>query len=188
MTETERLTALLARLSYKEGDFVLSSGARSTFYLDAKQVTYHAEGADLVGKAAHRIAKEFGAQAIGGLTMGADAIVVCAVYASALAGDSLTGFIVRKEPKGHGLTKLIEGVSPAGKSVALVDDVITSGASLLKAAAAVRDVGGTVSVAIGLVDREEGGGKAIEAAGIPFRAICTLSQVRRHYKGTGNRE
>ncbi len=179
----EPLAALFARRSYKEGDFVLSSGARSTFYLDAKQVTYHADGAELVGKAVSNVAREFGAQSVGGLTMGADAIVVCAVYASALAGEPMTGFIVRKESKGHGLGKLIEGVSPAGRKVALVDDVITSGSSLLKAAAAVRDVGGEVCVAIGLVDREEGGGKAIEAAGIPFRAICTLSEIRRQAKG-----
>lgn len=179
MTDNEQLTVLLARYSYKEGDFVLSSGARSTFYLDAKQVTYHSEGVELAGRAVLSVAREFHAQSIGGLTMGADAIVVSAVFASAVAGEPMTGFIVRKESKGHGLGKLIEGVSPAGRKVALVDDVITSGSSLLKAAAAVRDAGGEVCVAIGLVDREEGGGRAIEAEGIPFRAICTLSEIRR---------
>jgi orotate phosphoribosyltransferase len=174
----EQLVALLARLSYREGDFVLSSGARSTFYLDAKQVTYHPEGVEIVGTAVARLALEHRAQAIGGLTMGADAIVMNAVWASRHEATPLTGFIVRKEPKGHGLKKWIEGVSPVGKRVAIVDDVVTSGASLLRAVEASRDVGAEVVLAIGLVDREEGGAAAIAAAGVPFRAVCTLSEIR----------
>jgi orotate phosphoribosyltransferase len=182
MPSNDQLAALLARLSYREGDFTLASGARSSFYLDAKQVTYHPDGVALVGKAVHAIAREFGAESIGGPTMGADAIVLSAVYASAGTDGPLTGFIVRKEPKKHGLGKWIEGINPQGMNVAIVDDVITSGGSLLKAAEHVREAGAQIVVAMGLVDREQGGREAIEAAGFPFRAVCTLSHVRAQFR------
>ncbi|HVA58253.1 MAG: orotate phosphoribosyltransferase [Gemmatimonadaceae bacterium] len=183
MPSHDQLAALLARLSYREGDFTLTSGATSNFYLDAKQVTYHPDGVALVGAAMHAIAREFGAAAIGGPTMGADAIVLCAVYASGGSDRPLTGFVVRKEPKKHGLGKWIEGINPAGQKVAIVDDVITSGGSLLKAAAHVQEAGAEIVVAIGLVDREQGGREAIEAAGFAFRAVCTLSDVRAQFRG-----
>lgn len=184
MSQQQQLAALLARLSYREGDFTLASGAKSTFYLDAKQVTYHPDGVALVGAAVHAIAREFGADAVGGPTMGADAIVLSAVYASAHSDCPLTGFIVRKEPKQHGLGKWIEGITPAGRKVVIIDDVITSGGSLLKAAEHVREAGAEIVVAVGLVDREQGGREAIEAAGIPFRAVCTLSDVRAQVRAT----
>ena len=182
MPSNHQLAALLARLSYREGDFTLASGARSSFYLDAKQVTYHPDGVALVGRAVHAIASEFGAEAIGGPTMGADAIVSSAVYSSASTDRPLTGFIVRKEPKKHGLGKWIEGIDPQAMNVAIVDDVITSGGSLLKAAEHVRDAGARIVVAMGLVDREQGGREAIEAAGFPFRAVCTLSEIRAQFR------
>ncbi len=183
MSQHNQLAALLARLSYREGDFTLASGAKSSFYLDAKQVTYHPDGVALVGAAVHAIAREFGATAIGGPTMGADAIVLAAVYASAGSGHPFTGFIVRKEPKKHGLGKWIEGINPAGMKVAIVDDVITSGGSLLKAAGHVSEAGAEIVVAMGLVDREQGGSEAIEAAGFPFRIVCTLSEIRAQFRG-----
>lgn len=185
MSERARLAALLARYAYKEGDFVLSSGARSTFYLDAKQVTQRPEGVALVGAAVLRIARELGVECVGGLTMGADAIVTAAVAAAGAAGAPLTGFVVRKEPKQHGLQKLIEGVSPEGKTVAIVEDVVTSGASALRAAEAVRGAGGLVRVVIGLVDREDGGRANIEAGGLRFEALCTLSEIREAARRRG---
>ena len=178
MSQQQKLAAFLAKYAYQEGDFVLSSGARSTFYLDAKQVTYDPDGASLVGAVVYRLATEFEAEAIGGLTMGADAIVTSTVIESARYGRPMPGFVVRKEPKGHGLQKWIEGVSPAGKRVAIVDDVITSGGSVLSAVKAARQAQARIAVVIGLVDREEGGKQAIEAVGVPFRAICTLSEIR----------
>jgi len=181
MPDNDALAALLARLSYREGDFTLSSGAKSTFYLDAKQVSYHPEGVELVGNAVHAIARAFGAQAIGGPTLGADAIVTSAVYASARTGHPMTGFIVRKEAKKYGLGKWVEGVSPEGLKVVIVEDVVTSGASLFKAVEHVKEAGAHVVVATALVDREQGGRETIEAAGIPFRPLCTLSQVRAHF-------
>lgn len=182
MSSHDQLAALLARLSYREGDFTLASGARSTFYLDAKQVTYHPEGAELVGNAVLRLAQEFGATAVGGPTLGADAIVSNAVYASANMGHPLTGFIVRKEAKQHGLGKWIEGIDPKGKRVVIVEDVTTSGGSLLKAVEHVRAAGAEIVVATSVVDREQGGASAIEATGIPFRPLCTISRVRAAFQ------
>jgi orotate phosphoribosyltransferase len=178
MPANDKLAALLARLSYREGDFTLASGAGSTFYLDAKQVTYHPEGVELVGHAVVRLAQEFGAEAVGGPTLGADAIVLATVYASGKSGHPLTGFIVRKEAKQHGLGKWVEGVDPKGKKVVIVEDVTTSGGSLLKAVEHVREAGAEIVVATSVVDREQGGAAAIEAAGIPFRPLCTISEVR----------
>ncbi len=178
LTGNAELAALLARLAYREGEFVLSSGRTSSFYLDAKQVTYHPEGVGPVGRAVLAIAREFGAEAVGGPTMGADAIVAATVWASKDTDAPLTGFVVRKEGKRHGLQKWIEGVSPEGRRVALVEDVVTTGGSVLRAVEAVRDAGAEVAVVVALVDREEGGREALEEAGIPFRAVATLSEVR----------
>ncbi len=182
MSSHDQLVTLLARLAYREGDFTLASGARSDFYLDAKQVTYHPDGVELVGNAVLELAKEFGAQAVGGPTLGADAIVLAAVYASANSAHPLSGFIVRKEAKKYGLGKWVEGVDPKGKKVVLVEDVITSGGSLLKAAERVREAGAEIVVATAVVDREQGGAAAIEAAGIPCRPLCTISQVRARFE------
>ncbi|MGH7670063.1 MAG: orotate phosphoribosyltransferase [Gemmatimonadaceae bacterium] len=185
MPDTTKLAALLARLSYREGDFTLASGAKSTFYLDAKQVSYHPEGVELVGSAVHALAREFGAQAVGGPTLGADAIVLAAVYASSKTDWPLSGFIVRKEAKKHGLGKWVEGVDPKGKKVIVVEDVITSGGSLLNAVEHIREAGAEIVVATALVDREQGGAATIEAAGFPFRPLCTIAQVRAQFNAAG---
>lgn len=178
MPNNSALVALLLEKSYREGDFVLSSGARSDFYLDAKQVTYDAGGIALVGEMMMQLMMEFRIEAVGGLTMGADAIVAGTVYASANTDTPLTGFVVRKEPKQHGLTKLLEGVNPSGKRVAIVDDVITSGGSSLKAVNAAKNAGAHVVLVVGVVDREQGGPAAMHDAGVAFRALATISEIR----------
>lgn len=180
-TETvdARLAELLAQHAYREGAVVLSSGRRSEFYLDAKQVTYHPAGVELIGEAVLSRIGSAPIDAVGGLTLGADAIVVSTVMAARRQGRSITGFIVRKEPKGHGLERWIEGVMPPpAASVAIVEDVATSGASALKAAGIARDQGLDVSVIVPLVDREEGAGDAIRAAGLAFRPVLTITQIR----------
>ena len=176
------LAALFALHSYREGDFTLSSGARSSFYLDAKQVTYRPEGVALVGDAVLRAIAGLGVQAVGGLTMGADAIIVSTVWASVRAGTPLSGFVVRKEPKGHGTQQWIEGIHPRGMTVAIVDDVITSGASALNAVDRVEAAGAKVVVIIGLVDRLQGGREAIEGRGLHYRAACTIEEVRAAFR------
>lgn len=175
----DQLVRLLAQYAYQEGDFTLTSGAKSTFYLDAKKVTYRPDGAALVGAAVHEIASRHSANAVGGLTMGADAIVASAVTVSAGTANALAGFIARKEPKKHGTGKWIEGVSPQGMRVAIVDDVITTGDSLLRAVELARSDGAEVVVTIGVVDREQGGGVSIrEKTGVPFFALATISEIR----------
>lgn len=178
----QALVALFAKLSYREGDFTLSSGARSTFYLDAKQVTYHPDGVALVGDAVLHAVAGLGVRAVGGLTLGADAIVLSTVWASVRGGAPLSGFVVRKESKGHGTQQFIEGVHPKGLTVAIVEDVVTSGASALKAVERVEAAGAKVVVVVGMVDRLQGGREAIEARGLQFRAACTIDEVRAAFR------
>ena len=179
MPNNAQLVTLLLKKAYKEGDFLLSSGARSDFYLDAKQVTYDPEGIALVGDMMVRLFGEFDIEAVGGLTMGADAIVAGTVFASAQSHRRIPGFVVRKEQKQHGLERQVEGVNPSGKRVAIVDDVITSGASVLKAIDAARSAGAMVVLVVGVVDREQGGAAAIQAYGVEFRALASISEIRR---------
>lgn len=177
------LIKLLAELAYREGDIVLSSGRPSRFYLDAKQVTYHPRGVEMVGRAVLEQIRAFDAQGVGGLTMGADAVVASTVWAANAANLSLPGFVVRKEAKGHGLGKVIEGVCPArGSRVAIVDDVATSGGSLLRAINAAREHGLEVCVVVPLVDREEGAAESLKAEGVAFRPVCTVSEVRAAFE------
>ena len=175
----QSLIALLAEHAYQEGEIVLSSGKTSNVYLDAKQVTYHCDGVEPVGYAILEIIGMYDVAAVGGLTMGADAIVSSTVWAAKLLGVPLSGFVGRKEPKKHGLHKLLEGVvPPPGSRVAIVDDVVTSGGSILQAVEAARRSRLEVAVVVPLVDREEGGEEAVRKEGIPFRPICTLTEIR----------
>ena len=177
MDKQSQLVELIAQFAYKEGEFVLSSGQQSNFYLDVKQVTYRPGGANLVGELTLAIAEKYGANAVGGLTMGADAIVASTVVASQNAENPIMGFVVRKESKNHGLGKLIEGVYPKGMRVIVVDDVVTSGGSVLKAVDKARDAGAEVLAVVTVVDREEGGAEHIKNYGVHFEALCKISQV-----------
>lgn len=174
-----RLAGLLAEHAYREGEVVLASGRRSGFYLDAKKVTYHPDGVEPVGDAVLARMRPDRIGAVGGLTLGADAIVISTVLAARREGLSIPGFIVRKEPKRHGLQRWIEGVMPpAGTRVAIVEDVVTSGGSALKAAGIARDAGLDVVLVIALVDREEGAAETIRKAGLEFRPVLTITEIR----------
>ena len=179
MTNVEKLAELLAQLAYREGDFQLSSGRKSDFYLDAKQVTYHPDGVQCVGRAVLDLIETHNIEAVGGLTMGADAIVTSVVWASIERARPIPGFVVRKEPKAHGLNKGLEGIAPKGKRVAIVDDVITTGDSVIKAVKVAQDMGAEVALVVALVDREEGGRENIEQLGVPFLSVCTVSEIRQ---------
>jgi orotate phosphoribosyltransferase len=179
VTHRDRIAELLALYAYREGDFVLSSGRASKFYLDAKQVTYRPEGMSLVGHAVLDLLSSHRIQAIGGLTLGADAIVGSTVMASGVQGRPVPGFVVRKSPKTHGLSKWIEGPSPAHQRVAIVDDVVTTGKSVLDAVTRAKDAGAIVVAVVALVDRQEGGAQKIEdETGLPFLTVCSLDDVR----------
>jgi orotate phosphoribosyltransferase len=169
----KELSDLLRSKSVFHGDFMLSSGARSNYYLDCRLTTLDPKGAWLVGQTMHTlIRKEQAARnaridAVGGLTMGADPIGLAVAMFSFSAKDEapLQVFSVRKAPKGHGQTKLIEGNFRKGDSVVVFDDVVTSGESTIAAINAVVKEGGTVAFVAVLVDRQEGGRERIESLG-----------------------
>lgn len=177
--DRERLVALLLERSFRVGDFVLSSGARSRFYIDCRTTTTHAEGQAVVGRLGLAAVRGAGLRpdAIGGLTMGADPVAYAIAHASWIAGDPVNAFTVRKEPKAHGTGKRVEGCFAAGMRVVVVEDVITTGGSALKAIEAVEAEGGEVIAVLSLVDREEGGREAIEARGYPVHAIVGVGEL-----------
>ena len=178
LTTTEAKTRLLAILREKSvayGDFTLASGAKSTYYIDCRLTTLDSEGAWLVGQVMHSLiqgeAKSRGVKvnAVGGLTMGADPIALSIGMTSFSAKDSppIRSFVVRKAPKAHGQTKLIEGNFIKGDTVVVLDDVITRGDSTISALNAVVNEGGKVAFVAVLVDRQQGGREKIESMGYP---------------------
>ncbi|MEO8897417.1 MAG: orotate phosphoribosyltransferase [Candidatus Dormibacter sp.] len=167
---------LLADRAFRFGDFVLASGRRSDVYFNGKQVTLEGRGLYLVSLLILARCRELGIEAIGGLTLGADPI---ASGVAALSGrdQPLRAFIVRKEVKDHGTGVLIEGPElRSGERVMVVDDVITTGGSLLKAVDALNASGVEIVEALAVVDREEGGREAIEARGLRVHALFTRSE------------
>jgi orotate phosphoribosyltransferase len=181
-------TALLQMLQTKSvfrGDFTLSSGAKSNYYIDCRLTTLDPEGAWLVGQAMHGLIRKEQAtrnatvNAVGGLTMGADPIALAVGMYSYWAKDAvpLRIFSVRKAPKAHGQTKLIEGNFKKGDAVIVVDDVITRGDSTIAAIQAVEKEGGRVVFVAVLVDRQEGGRAKIEAMGHRVVALFTQREL-----------
>ena len=175
-----RLVALLQTRSVLHGDFLLASGKRSPWYVDCRRTTMHAEGLALIGELGLAAIRAAGwdARLVGGLTLGADPVAYAVARATASAPNPIHAFTVRKAAKAHGAGKRIEGCFEPGLPVVIVEDVITTGASALEAAAAVREAGGTVIGVLAVVDREEGGRRAIEQQGYPVRALCRLEELR----------
>ncbi len=173
--ERGRLLALLTQLSFEQRKVVLSSGKESNFYIDCKRTALTAEGHFLVGRQLLAAVRQDcpQARAVGGLTLGADPLASAVSLTSYLAGAPLPAFIVRKEPKGHGTGQWIEGLSAIapGSTVAIVEDVITTGASMLKAVERAQAEGLVVGATFALVDRMEGGREAIEAKGLRVHAL-----------------
>jgi orotate phosphoribosyltransferase len=161
-----RLRALLHRLSYERREVTLASGLKSNFYIDCKQTVLTAEGHFLVGSLFGRILAERApeVEAIGGVTMGADPLASAVSTLSYIAGRPLPAFYVRKEAKGHGTAAWLEGTKSLrpGMPVAILEDVVTTGGSALKAIARVREHGLKVAIILGIVDREEGGRETLE--------------------------
>ncbi|MEX2180617.1 MAG: orotate phosphoribosyltransferase [Gemmatimonadaceae bacterium] len=174
-----RLLDLLATRSARRGTFTLASGKQSDLYIDCRPTTMHPEGLSLIGPLGlHAIsARSWHPDSVGGLTLGADPISYAIAYASQLAGLPVRAFTVRKEAKSHGTGKVIEGAFERGDRVVVVEDVITTGGSALRAADAVRAAGGTVVGVLAVVDRAEGGRSAIEAAGYEVEALVTAAEV-----------
>ena len=161
------------------GDFVLASGRRSPHYVDCRRTTMHAEGLALIGELGLAALRDAGwdVGAVGGLTLGADPVAYAIARATAGTARPVHAFTVRKAAKTHGAGQRIEGCFEPGRPVAVVEDVVTTGASALEAAAAVRAEGGTVSGVLAVVDREEGGREAIEREGYAVRVLVTLREL-----------
>ena len=166
VTKRARLLELLHTRSFQQREVTLSSGLKSNFYIDCKQVSFDAEGAALIGELFHMLIEEVApsAVAVGGLTLGADPLATATSVLGFQAGKPRATFIVRKEPKGHGTNQWVESTKlPAGAPVVILEDVVTTGASTLRAIERSRAAGFTVLHAIGLVDRMEGGREAVTA-------------------------
>jgi orotate phosphoribosyltransferase len=179
MTAHSALVRLLAERSAKQGQFTLASGKQSDFYVDARLTTMSPEGLSIIGPLGLSTILERGwsVDAIGGLTLGADPISYAISYASSASDHPLRAFTVRKEAKKHGTGKLIEGPLRSGDHVVVIEDVITTGDSALRAIEAVRSTEGSVSGLMALVDREEGGREAIERTGVEVISLVTASQI-----------
>lgn len=175
--ERERLRDLLKSQSLMFGDFTLASGKKSTFYFDSKRTTLLPDGAWLTARELLRVIRANGikADAIGGLTLGADPIVCPIAALSHAEGPAMRAFIVRKEAKEHGTGRKIEGNLAPASRVIIVDDVVTTGGSTMKAIEAAEAEGHTVVAVICLVDREEGG--AAKLAAYPFYPIFKRTEI-----------
>lgn len=177
------LLDLIIANSFRTGEFTLSSGIKSDYYIDCRTTTLNARGAELTGHVFFELFRQFGwrPQAVGGLTMGADPIVVAVNVISAQAGAPVHGFLVRKTEKTHGMGRRIEGFQEKGARVAIVDDVCTTGGSTIQAIEAAREFGFNIAGVACLVEREEAGGRAAvekAASPAPFISIFKSSEIK----------
>jgi len=175
------LLDLFCQLAYKEGDFVLSSGQQSSYYINGKQVTLHPHGALAVGRLLlSQLPTD--TKAVAGLTLGADPIVSAVSVVSALENQPIPALIVRKEAKGHGTQAYIEGPElPTGAKVVVLEDVVTTGQSAMKAVERLRNVGYDVEQVIALVDRQQGGAEFYESVGLKFQALFSIADLQQRW-------
>ncbi len=175
MSERDDLRKLIHDLAIVWGRVTLSSGAEADYYVDMRRLSLHHAGAPLVGKVMLDLVRDWEFDAVGGLTLGADPVAAAMLHEAHQRGRALDAFVVRKEGKAHGLQRRIEGPDVAGRRVLAVEDVNTTGSSLLTAAGALREAGADVVGTAVLVDR--GAGVAIRAAGLEYRMAFTLSDL-----------
>ena len=174
-----RLARLLVEKSYREGDFVLASGRRSDYYFDCRVTALHAEGSWLIGTLFNHMLSEMDIKGVGGMTMGADPLVAATTVISHEQGRPLHGLLVRKEAKGHGTGQYVEGLGnfSTGDRVAMLEDVVTTGGSLLKACDRIRDAGLSIVAVCAILDREEGGREKLREAGYDLLALFTRAEL-----------
>lgn len=177
--DREDLLDLLATRSARRGQFVLASGRTSTLYIDARLTTMSPEGLAVLGPLAmSAILRHFGpVDAVGGLTLGADPIAYAIAYHSASTATPIRAFTVRKEAKTHGTGRLIEGPYREGDRVVVIEDVITTGASALRAADALHAAGARIMGVLAVVDREEGGREVLESQGLAVIVLATATEI-----------
>jgi orotate phosphoribosyltransferase len=180
MTATARqeLQAHLLEHSLRFGDFTLTSGRKSDYYIDGRRTTLHSRGAYLVAKLLLDELKGLGVDAIGGPTLGADPVIGAVMALAALEDMPLIGFLVRKEPKSHGTQQLIEGPLDPDMRAAVFDDTVTTGGSLKRAVDQVEAAHCTVVKVFAIVDRQEGGRQNFAQWGYPFQALFTIDELK----------
>ncbi len=171
MTATRLLERAKELDALRFGDFTLSSGQKSTYYFDGRLLSLDPEGADLISAAFLEIARNSGAQAVGGPAVAAVPITGALVLRSRLEGHPLTGFFVRSEAKKHGAGKQIEGPVKPGMAVAVFDDTVSTGGSLLQALDAIQEFGCKVVVTISVLDRQQGGSDELRRRGLRFTPL-----------------
>lgn len=180
-TLRQMLLDLFCQNAYKEGDFTLSSGKKSTYYINGKQVTLHPLGAVMVGRLMLSKLPD-DTVAIAGLTLGADPIVSSVSTVGVYENRTITPLIIRKEAKGHGTQAYIEGPElPEGSKVVVLEDVVTTGQSALKAVERLQQAGYTVERVLSLVDRQEGGAELYAEKGLQFEAIFSIQDLQQHW-------
>jgi orotate phosphoribosyltransferase len=177
--ELAELSALVRELGVVHGPVTLSSGAEADHYVDLRRVTLHHRAAPLVGRLVRVLTADWSYDAVGGLTLGADPVATAVLHAAAVEPDAtpVDAFVVRKAAKQHGMQRLIEGPDVTGRSVLVVEDTTTTGASPLAAVRAVREAGATVVGVATVVDRETGAREVIEAEGVPYRSLLGLADL-----------
>src|SRR5882724_1824788 len=193
MQHRSRLIELVRQRALKFGEFTLASGKKASYYLDGKQITLHSEGLRLVSEGLLEILDGINFQAIGGMSIGADPIIGGVLAAAGATGRELVGFLVRKEAKGHGTQRYIEGPVQPGMKVVVVDDVVTTGGSSLLAIDRIQEFGCEVVQVAAIIDRMEGGAANFAARGLTLKSLLTIqdfgisppgSQVRPSVPGS----
>ncbi|MEO0352878.1 MAG: orotate phosphoribosyltransferase [Cyanobacteria bacterium P01_A01_bin.15] len=185
-TIKQQLLDLICTDAYKEGDFVLSSGQQSNYYINGKLVTLHPQGGQMVGQVMLDYL-DSSVVGVGGLTLGADPIVTAVSVVAVYEGRSITPLIVRKEAKGHGTQAYIEGpVLPEKSNVVILEDVVTTGQSAMKAIVRLREAGYTVNQVISLVDRQQGGADYYAQEAIDFKAVYTIGEIQTRWRQLQN--
>jgi orotate phosphoribosyltransferase len=176
----QKLKTLIKERSLKVSEkpvFKLSSGKLSRFYVDLKQVTFDPEGAYIVGRLMYELLRDFSPDGAGGLTLGADPIAYGVSFVSYLEGNPIKPFVVRKEPKAYGMGRQVEGLLRPGDRVAVLEDVITTGSSSLKAVQACRREGYHVVGVFAIVDRQEGGSENLKGEGVEVYSLFKIAEL-----------
>lgn len=177
MYDKEKLKEMIRTQSLKTGDFILASGKKATYYLDGKQVTLDSDSVVLIGEGILELLLALGPlpNAVGGMSIGADPITAAVITVAGMKGHSnLKGFMVRKESKGHGTNKFIEGPVKQGDQVIILEDVVTTGGSSLLAIERVEAAGMKVIGVIAIIDRMEGGTQAFQERGYALHSLFTI--------------
>ncbi|OGI06938.1 MAG: orotate phosphoribosyltransferase [Candidatus Melainabacteria bacterium RIFCSPLOWO2_12_FULL_35_11] len=172
----DKLLTILAKQSYREGKFTLVSGKESNFYLDGKMTSLDSEGGTLISVLFLRMLKE-NVSSVGGISVGADPLSSGVSQIGYLLGKKLNAFYVRKEPKKHGTSKWVEGPLKAGETVAILEDVVTTGGSSQKAIEKVTEFGAKVEQALAVVDRNEGGRETFKKLGVEYDFLFDINEV-----------